>query len=106
VLSNKIKRSIKQNLSVEKPTVWVGKEGSTVEVMNEIARRLEQRGVVKAKILQTGLKNEEARNIAEKIANQTGAILIEVRGHTFVLYKQRRKTKTQKTASKPSPRER
>jgi len=96
MLSNKIKRSIRQNLSLEKPTVWVGKEGSTEQVVNEISRRLEHRGVVKAKILQTGLKNEEAKDIAAKIANQTGAILIDVRGHTFVLYKQKRKGKTAK----------
>jgi RNA-binding protein YhbY len=52
---------------------------------------------VKAKILQTALKNVEARNIAAKIANQTGATLIEVRGHTFVLYKPRKnKSKTAK----------
>ena len=97
MLSNKIKRSIKQNLSLEKPTVWVGKEGSTEKIVNEINRRLEQRGVVKAKILQTGLKSEESRNIAAKIANQIGATLIEVRGHTFVLYKPRKnKGKTTK----------
>jgi len=96
VLSNRIKRSIRKNLSAEKPTVWVGKEGSTEQVVNEINRRLEQRGVVKAKILQTGLKNEEPRNIATKIANQTDAILIDVRGHTFVLYRQKRKSKTAK----------
>jgi len=96
MLSNKIKRSIKQNLSLEKPTVWVGKEGSTEKIVNEINRRLEQRGVVKAKILQTALKNEETRNIATKIADQTGATLIEVRGHTFILYKQR-KNKSKKT---------
>jgi len=96
MLSNKIKRSIKQNLSLEKPTVWVGKEGSTEKIVNEINRRLEQRGVVKGKILQTALKNEETRNIATKIANQTGATLIEVRGHTFILYKQR-KNKSKKT---------
>ena len=90
MLSNKIKRSIKQNLSLERPTVWVGKEGSTEQIVNEINRRLEQRGVAKAKILQTVLQNEEARNVAAKIANQTGATLIEVRGHTFVLYKPRK----------------
>ena len=97
MLSNKIKRSIKQNLSLEKPTVLVGKEGSTEQIVNEINRRLELRGVVKAKILQTALQNEEARNIAAKIANQIGATLIEVRGHTFVLYKPRKnKSKTAK----------
>lgn len=96
MISNKIRRSIRQNLSVEKPTVWIGKEGSTTQVMNEINRQLEQRGVVKAKILQTAFKDEEAKDIAARIANQTGAILIGVRGHTFILYKQRKKGKTVK----------
>lgn len=95
MITSKMKRRIRHDFSAEKPTVWVGKEGSTEQIMNEIGRQLEQREVVKAKILQTGLKNEEAKNIATKIANQIGATLIEVRGHTFMLYK---KKKTKQTA--------
>jgi RNA-binding protein YhbY len=45
--------------------------------------------MIKAKILKTALKDEEAKNIAEKIAEQTEAQLIEVRGHTFLLYKRK-----------------
>lgn len=86
-----MKRRIRRDLSAERPTVWVGKEGSTDQIMKEISRQLEQREVVKAKIQQTALQNEEAKNIATKIANQTGATLIEVRGHTFMLYKKKRK---------------
>ena len=37
------------------------------------------------------LKDEKAKNIAIKIAQQTESELVEVRGHTFILYK--RKTK-------------
>ena len=36
-------------------------------------------------------QDEEAKNIAAKIAEQTESELVEVRGHTFLLYK--RKTK-------------
>jgi RNA-binding protein len=91
MLSSKIKRSIKKNVGAEKPTVWVGKDGSTGEIMSEIDRQLEQRGAVKAKILNTALKNAEAKEIATRIANQTGATLIEIRGHTFILYRKRNK---------------
>lgn len=90
MLSNKIKRSIKKNVGLEKPTVWVGKEGSTEQIVNEISRQLEQHGAVKAKVLQTALKSEEMKNLATKIANQTCATLIEVRGHTFILHKPRK----------------
>jgi RNA-binding protein len=91
VLSNKIRRSIKKNVGLEKPTVWVGKEGSTDDIVNEINRQLEQHGAVKAKVLQTALKSEEMKNLATKIANETCATLIEVRGHTFILHKPRKK---------------
>ena len=85
-----MKRRIKRELSAEKPTVWVGKEGATPQIMNEIGRQLDQRKMVKAKILKTALQNEEARDIASKIANQTESSLIEVRGHTFILYKRKK----------------
>jgi len=106
MMANRMKRRIISNLGAEKPTVWVGKEGSTEQIMNEVSRQLEQREVVKARILQTALQTEEAKAIATKIANQTGATLLEVRGHTFMLYKKKRKTSATKMASKPSRPER
>jgi len=96
MITNRMKRRIRRDLGAEKPTVWVGKEGSTEQIVSEISRQLEQREVVKAKILQSALKNEEAKNIATKIANQSGATLVEVRGHTFMLYRKKRKAKAAK----------
>jgi len=96
MITNRMKRRIRRDLGAEKPTVWVGKEGSTEQIVSEISRQLEQREVVKAKILQSALKNEEAKNIATKIANQSGATLVEVRGHTFMLYRKKRKVKAAK----------
>jgi len=95
-MTNRMKRRIRHDLSAEKPTVWVGKEGSTGQIVNEISRQLEQREVVKAKILRSALQKEDARNIATKIANQSGSTLVEVRGHTFMLYRKKRKAKAAK----------
>ena len=69
----------------------VGKEGATTQIINEVAKQLDTREMIKAKILRTALKDEEAKNIAAKIAEQTESELVEVRGHTFLLY--RRKTR-------------
>jgi len=91
VITQKMKRRIKRALGAERPTVWVGKEGATTQIINEISKQLDTREMIKAKILRTALKEEEAKNIATKIAEQTESQLIEVRGHTFLLYK--RKTK-------------
>jgi RNA-binding protein len=91
VITSKMKRRIKYKLSAEKPTVWVGKEGTTTQILNEISKQLEKREMIKAKILKGALQSEEATSIATRIAEQTEAQLIEVRGHTFLLYKRRKK---------------
>ena len=91
VITPKMKRRIKRELSAEKPTVWVGKEGATPQIVNEISRQLDKKEIVKAKILRSALQDEEAKSVASKIAQQTSSSLIEVRGHTFLLYKRRKK---------------
>ena len=91
MITPKMKRRIKRALSAERPTVHVGKEGATTQIINEIAKQLDTREMIEAKILKTALKDEEAKNIAAKIAEQTESHLVEVRGHTFLLYKRKKK---------------
>jgi len=86
-----MKRRIKRELSVERPTIWVGKEGATLQIMGEISKQLDKRKMVKIRVLRSALKEEEAKGIASKIAQQTNSTLIEVRGHTFILYKRRKR---------------
>lgn len=106
MITNRMKRRIKQGRGAEKPTVWIGKDGSTAQIINEIDRQLDQHEVVKARILQAALKDAETKEMATKVAAQTGATLIEVRGHTFILYKPKRKRKAGTIGSKPVPPER
>jgi RNA-binding protein len=91
MITPKMKRRIKRELSAEKPTIWVGKEGTTPQMVNEISRQLEKKETVKVKILKSALKDEEAKTVASKIAEQTDSTLIEVRGHTLILYKRRKR---------------
>ena len=91
MITSGMKRRLKRKFSAEKPTIHVGKDGSTQQIINEVSRRLEQHEVVKAKILQTALKEVEVKEIATQIANQTDSTLIEVRGHTFILHKKRKR---------------
>jgi len=91
MITSKMKRRLKQEWSAQRPTVWVGKEGATTKIINEINRQLEQHEVVKAKIHQTALKDQEAKDIATNIATQTESTLIDLRGHTLILYKKRKR---------------
>jgi len=95
MITSKIKRRIKSELSSEKPTVWIGKDGTSQQILAEISRQLEKGEMAKIKILKTALEEEETKNIASKIAEKTGSTLIDIRGHTIILYKPRkRKNKT------------
>jgi RNA-binding protein len=91
MITSGMKRRIKREFSLQRPTVWVGKEGATTKIINEINRQLEQHEIVKAKIHQTALKEQEAKDIATNIAAQTESTLIDIRGHTLVLYKKRKR---------------
>ncbi|MEM3361073.1 MAG: YhbY family RNA-binding protein [Candidatus Bathyarchaeia archaeon] len=86
-----MKRRIKREFSSEKPTVWIGKEQVSDELVKEIEKQLEQREIVKVKVLRTSLKEAKTAEIAAKISKRIEAELVEVRGHTFILYKRRRK---------------
>ena len=101
MITSKMKRRMIRKSSSESPTVWVGKEGSSAQIVNEINRQLEQHEVIKGKILQTALKDQGAKEVATRIAQETESTLVEVRGHTFVLYRRKKKTRLLTTTAKP-----
>ena len=90
-MTSRMKRRIKRRLSGEKPTIWIGKSGVSQELAKEIEKQLEKKEMVKIKILKSALEADETKKIASRIAKQTEASLVEIRGHTFMLYKHRKK---------------
>lgn len=62
-----------------KPTVWIGKQGCTETMIEEIIAQLKTRKLIKVKWLQNTEVDPEA------IALQAKAKLVEVRGRTMVL---------------------
>jgi len=90
-ITTKMKRHVRHELKEEKPTIHVGKEGFTAQSANEIDKQLDKNKMVKVKILKSALQEETAKNIAAKAAEQTGASLVEIRGHVFILYRKRKK---------------
>jgi len=74
-MSNQPDRSM-QDL---KPTVWIGKQGCTDTMIDEIVEQLKKRKMIKVKWLQ----NIEID--PETVASQAQARLVDVRGRTMVL---------------------
>jgi len=91
MITSKMKRRIRSELSIEKPTIWIGKDGASQQILNEISRQLEKREMAKIKILKTALEEEKTENIASKVVEKTGSTLIDLRGHTIILYKPRKR---------------
>ena len=90
-ITTRMKRHVKHVLKEEKPTIHIGKEGLTAQSVNEIDKQLEKNKMVKVKILQSALQEENAKAIGAKAAEQSCASLVEVRGHVFILYRRRKK---------------
>jgi len=89
-ISPKLKRRIKKLLSGEKPTVRIGKAKISGNLLSEIERQLKDKEMVKVKMLKSSLQGLNAKSVASEIAEKTDSNLIEVRGHTFILYKRRK----------------
>ena len=85
------KRFVKRTLSGESPTILIGKGGVSEGVLKEVEKQLEKRKMVKVKLLGMAVKGGETKQIATRIAERTEASLVEVRGHTFMLYRRRKK---------------
>ena len=65
-----------------KPTIWVGKNGCTEDLVGETRRQLEARKVIKIKWLQScDLDEEEILELAQK----TSAEVLDSRGRMVVL---------------------
>lgn len=62
-----------------RPTVWIGKQGVTNVIIDEIRRQLKKRKIVKVR----WLRNTEVE--PEEIAVSVDANLLDVRGRTLVL---------------------
>ena len=86
----RMKRRIKREFSMEKATVRIGKSGVTQQLLDEIDRQLEKNEIVKIKILKSALTEKKAKDVASEVAEKTNASLVEVRGHTFILYRRKK----------------
>lgn len=69
------------------PILQVGKGGLTPSVIEEIKRQLKDYKLIKIKLLKSSMEESPREELGKKLAEETRAELIEVKGHTVVLYK-------------------
>jgi len=90
-ITTRMKRHVRHVLKDENPTIWVGKEGLTPQLIVEMKKQLQKNKMVKVRVLPAALQGDNtAQLVASKAAEQTGAALVEVRGHVFILFRKRK----------------
>ncbi|WP_435195570.1 YhbY family RNA-binding protein [Natronomonas sp. EA1] len=67
-------------------TVWVGKSG-IAPVVDELQDQLQNENLVKVKFLRAARGGTSTEELAEELAEQVNAEIIDVRGHTAVFHK-------------------
>lgn len=89
-INPKQKLRLKREMTEEKPMVWIGKNGITRGIIDNVSRKLEKDKIVKIKILRSGLQSGSCEELAEEISRLTESTLIETRGHTIILFKKKK----------------
>lgn len=67
------------------PIIQIGKGGVTENVIRQLDDALEAREIVKGRVLKNC--GEEVRDVVDKLAERTGAQVVQVIGNNFVLFR-------------------
>ncbi|MFS0554546.1 ribosome assembly RNA-binding protein YhbY [Brevibacillus sp. 179-C9.3 HS] len=92
MLTGKQKRFLRAEAHHLTPIFQVGKGGVNENMITQIKEALEVRELIKVAILQNN--NDDKHQVAEDLAAGAGAQLVQLIGHTVVLYKESRENKT------------
>ena len=91
MLTGKQKRFLRAKANPLKPIFQVGKSGVNENMMEQISEALEKRELIKVSILQNCMEDKHA--VAEKLAQGTGATVVQIIGNNIVLYKESEENK-------------
>ncbi|MDQ0231564.1 ribosome assembly RNA-binding protein YhbY [Metabacillus malikii] len=91
MLTGKQKRYLRAKAHHLNPIFQVGKGGVNENMIKQISEALEARELFKVSILQNCEDTKET--VAEELIKGTGAELVQIIGHTIVLYKESKENK-------------
>jgi RNA-binding protein len=92
MLTGKQKRYLRSLAHHLTPIFQVGKGGVNDNMVKQIKEALEARELIKVSILQNNL--DDKQEVAEALAEGAEAELVQLIGHTVVLYKESSENKT------------
>lgn len=83
----KKKIELRRKAMLLEPILRIGKNGLTESTVNEIKKLLNQRKLIKIKLLKSFVKDNNKKTLAREIAEKTNAELIQQVGFVVVLNK-------------------
>lgn len=86
MLTGKQKRYLRAKANQIKAIFQVGKDGINKNMVKQIDETLEKRELIKVSVLQNCFQNKH--DVAEKIADETNANVVQIIGNNIVLYKE------------------
>jgi RNA-binding protein len=92
MLTGKQKRFLRSKAHHLNPIFQVGKGGVNENMVKQISEALEVRELLKVSILQNC--DDDRYDVADQLVEGTDAELVQVIGHTIVLYKESQENKT------------
>jgi RNA-binding protein len=91
MLTGKQKRFLRSKAHHLNPIFQVGKGGVNENMIKQVSEALEARELMKISILQNC--DEDKNTVAEQLVEGTKADLVQLIGHTIVLYKESKENK-------------
>ncbi|MBM7554694.1 ribosome assembly RNA-binding protein YhbY [Thalassobacillus pellis] len=86
MLTGKQKRYLRSQAHHLSPIFQVGKTGVNENMVSQIDDALEKRELIKVSVLQNCL--EDKNDVAQDLAEGSGAHIVQIIGNTIVLYKE------------------
>ncbi len=99
-LRAKQKKYLKSLINKEIPTIQIGKEGITDNIIKHINSVIESRELIKIKIFDTDMF--PLKETASIVSRETSSNVIRTIGKTFILYKESKKLEKDKRIAIPS----
>jgi putative RNA-binding protein, YhbY family len=91
MLSKKQIMDLRKEAQTLKPVFQIGKSGLSAQLIRELDAVLENRELIKISLLQN--TDEVAKEAGKRIAAETSADLVQVIGHTLILFRKSKKQK-------------
>ncbi len=86
--TRKMLARLRREFAQEKATLWVGRNGLSPELISEASERLDQQGLLKVKVQKS--VSQPVPEIAKVLAESLRADVVDIRGRSFILYRQKR----------------